>query len=481
MHDNLTNTKPELSLKNIQRVEGWGTAVHAFAHVLYPTTVEQVQDAFELANKLNANIAMRGGAQSYGDAAIINNGIVLDLSKMNKVISWDPQTGIADLEPGVTIENLWHTIIGDGYWPPVVSGTMFTTMGGCASMNIHGKNNFKAGTFGEHIDEFDIVLPDGTLKTVTKSLDDDLYLSAIGGFGMIGAIVRIRMKMKKVFSGQLRVEAFNTPNIQAMIESFEDMYKTSDYMVGWVDTICGGNGRGRNVVHRAKYLKENEDPDPRYLMNIHAQGLPPNIMGIFPKRMVHFLLAPFCNKYGMRLINAAKYYSSLMTPQHIIYLQTHGAFNFLLDYVPDWKLAYGKGGLIQFQTFIPKENAAKTHTEILKRAQQAGMPPFLGVFKKHKPDPFLMTHSVDGFSMALDFKVTKRNRERLWRLTHDLAELALDNGGKFYFAKDATMRQGTPERYIPKEDLERFKKVKHLYDPDNRLQTELSRRVFGTF
>ncbi len=474
-------TKPELTLKNLERVDAWGGAIHATSHVFRPTTVEQIQDVLDLARRKSLPVALRGNGQSYGDAAIVNDGIVLDLSRMDRILAWDPETGIADLEPGVTIEKLWKHIIPDGYWPPVVSGTMFTTMGGCAGMNIHGKNNFKAGTFGEHIDEFDIILPDGAMRTVKKDLDDDLYLGAIGGFGMLGVIVRIRMKMNKVYSGQIRVEEYCTPTIEAMIDSFEEQYQTSDYLVGWVDATARGRARGRNVVHRANYLKPGQDPDPEYLLNVHAQGLPPNILGIFPKRMVHLLLSPFCNKYGMRLINAVKYYQSILKPEHVLYLQTHGAFNFLLDYVPDWKLAYGQGGLIQFQSFIPKDVAARTHYEIIKRTQKAGMPSFLGVFKKHKPDPFLMTHSVDGYSLALDFKVTRRNREALWALTHDLTALVLDRGGKFYFAKDATMPAKTPERYIPPENLKRFMDLKHKLDPDNRMQTELSRRIFGDF
>ena len=42
--------------------------------------------------------------------------------------------------------------------------------------------------------------------------------------------------------------------------------------------------------------------------------------------------------------------------------------------------------------------------------------PYLGVLKRHRPYPFLMTHAVDGYSLALDFKVTKRNRLDNWFL-----------------------------------------------------------------
>ena len=55
---------------------------------------------------------------------------------------------MAVCEPGVTVRDLWRRSIGYGYWPRVVSGTMRVTMGGAAAMNIHGKNNYRLGSFG---------------------------------------------------------------------------------------------------------------------------------------------------------------------------------------------------------------------------------------------------------------------------------------------------------------------------------------------
>ncbi len=68
-------------------------------------------------------------------------------------------------EPGVTLEQLWQRVEPDGWWPPVVSGTMKTTLGGCLGANIHGKNNFRMGTIGEHVVEFTAMLPTGAEVT----------------------------------------------------------------------------------------------------------------------------------------------------------------------------------------------------------------------------------------------------------------------------------------------------------------------------
>ena len=146
-----------LSPGHLARVEGWGMAVDCIAHTYQPEDVAGIGRVFNLARTTGRPVCLRGGGNSYGDAAILQDGIILDLTRMDKILAWDSETGIIDTEPGVTIEKLWKSIISYGWWPPVVSGTMYTTMGGCAAMNIHGKNNYTMGPFGEHILEFDFL------------------------------------------------------------------------------------------------------------------------------------------------------------------------------------------------------------------------------------------------------------------------------------------------------------------------------------
>ena len=126
-------------------VEGWGMAVGAHSKVLRPRSVEEIVAAFNVARRDGVPLGLRGGGNSYGDASVNDRGHVLDISRMNRILDWNPETGIVEAEPGVTIEQLWKRILPDGYWPRVVSGTMFPTLAGALAANIHGKNNFAVG------------------------------------------------------------------------------------------------------------------------------------------------------------------------------------------------------------------------------------------------------------------------------------------------------------------------------------------------
>jgi len=458
-------------------LDGFGRSVRAACRVVEPKSVEDLAFALKQAQSEGLTVAFRGAGRSYGDASLNTGGMVIDATGLNRLLDWDPTTGVFDAEAGLTIEGLWRRTIEDGYWPAVVPGTMRPTLGGCVAMNIHGKNNFRVGPFGDHVLELDLLTPKGELLTLNRSQNSELFHAAIGGLGMLGAVTRVKLKLKKVDSGKLRVECISGKNLDAMMDAFEQRLSHADYLVGWVDCFARGKSLGRGQVHSAHYLHEGEDPDGPAYFHVERQGLPGSIMGV-PKSELWRVMRLFSNKPLWSLINALKYHSSWR--QHgTSYLQSHVAFAFLLDYIPNWRLAYGPGGFIQYQVFVPHATARETLKDVLSLCQQAKMPSFLGVLKRHRPDPFLLTHALDGWSMAMDFPVTAKNKNALWALTERLTERVLASGGKFYFAKDSVLRKGDVERAYGRERIEQFLALKQQTDPDGMLSSDLWSRVLA--
>ena len=99
--------------------------------------------------------------------------------------------------------------------------------------------------------------------------------------------------------------------------------------------------------------------------------------------------------------------------------------------------------MIQYQSFVPASRAARVFKMQLELARRNGLPALLGVLKRHRADPFLMSPAVDGYSLALEFKVTERNRRRLWALAAEFDALVLEAGGRLYFAKDSTLARAS--------------------------------------
>ena len=136
------------------------------------------------------------------------------------------------------------------------------------------------------------------------------------------------------------------------------------------------------------------------------------------------------------------------------------------------------GGLIQYQSFVPRDAAVRVHMELLALCRARGILPWLGVYKKHRACPFLMAHALDGYSFAMEFPVTASNREPLGALCREMDEIVLAAQGRFYFAKDSTTTPAALRRAYP--NLVRFREIKRELDPGGILTSDLAERL-GVF
>lgn len=464
-----------IPLDRLAPLDNFGHSIRTMAYLYRPTQAAEVADLFPRAARAGLTIALRGAGRSYGDAALNAGQIVLDLRRMNRILEWNPDTGVIRVEPGVTIQQIWQTSLEDGWWPPVVSGTMFPTLGGALAMNIHGKNNWRAGTLGEHVLEFTAFLPTGETVTCRPDLNSDLFYSLIGGAGLLGVFTSITLQLKRLQSGNVRVHAWATPDLKTMLSDLDQYKADHNYIVGWVDTTHR-NGRGQ--IHGADYLTAAEDLHPARTLSLDYQVLPDTFFGIVPKSAMWMAMQFLMNNLGVTLTNTGKYLYSATVENRQQYIQSLVAFNFLLDFVPHWERSYGRHGLIQYQTFLPLPTAADAYLAILRLAQKRGLPAYLGVTKRHRPDKFLLTHAVNGYSLALDFKVPGGpGRARLQKLADEFNQIALTAGGRFYFAKDSTLTPAVAANYLGAETLARLRALKERCDPQGLLQTDLYRRL----
>lgn len=459
-----------------EELSGWGRAMRARCWVARPSTREAVAAALSFARERGLRVAPRGAGQSYGDASLADGELCLDLSRMRRILDWDPASGRIRLEPGLTVADLWRHAIEDGYWPVVVPGTARASLGGCAAMNVHGKNHFRVGPFGEHVEEIELLLPDGSSRTARPG--DELFRGAVGGFGMLGAIVALSLRLPRVHSGLLEVQPWAVRSLDEAIDLFAARAPHADYLVGWVDCFAKGAALGRGLVHEGRHLRPGEDPNPGASLRVAAQELPDTLLGVLPRSRAWVPMRALFHPPGIRLVNAARYALGRRGAGRR-YLQPHAQFHFLLDFFPDWGRAYGRHGMIQYQSFVPDSQARSVFRSQLELAQRRGLTPFLGVLKRHRRDSFLVSHGVDGYSLALEIQLTRSNRTAVAALARELDRLVIEAGGRFYLAKDSTLTPANWAPFLAEEGVQRFLALKRELDPEGRLASDLYRRLFA--
>jgi len=146
-------------------------------------------------------------------------------------------------------------------------------------------------------------------------------------------------------------------------------------------------------------------------------------------------------------------------------------FFFPLDAINNWNKGYGKRGFIQYQFVIPEENGKQNLVEILEMIANSGCTPFLNVFKKMGDGQGILSFPFKGYTLAIDFPVTKA----LHAFTPKLDARVLAAGGRLYLGKDAMLNETTFKSMYP--NYGEWMAIKHKYDPANEFSSNISRRL----
>src|SRR5881392_731957 len=168
------------------------------ALVALPETTEQVQAVVRACHSAGVPFVARGaGTGLSGGALPVADGVVIGLSRMNRILAVDLESERVVVQPGVTNLQVTETVIGAGYYyAPDPSSQQVCTIGGNLAENSGGAHCLKYGFTVNHVLAADVVLPTGEL--VTLSRDDpgpDLLGVFVGSEGTLGIAVRIKVRV----------------------------------------------------------------------------------------------------------------------------------------------------------------------------------------------------------------------------------------------------------------------------------------------
>ena len=145
-----------------------------------------------------------GMGRSYGDVCLLQHGTLLTTPNLDRLISFDSQTGLLRCEAGVTLAEILDFAVPRGWFLPVSPGTKYVTVGGAIANDIHGKNHHVAGTFGLHTPRFELVRSDGTRVICSPTENPEWYAATIGGMGLTGLISWAELQMRPIVSRRIR-------------------------------------------------------------------------------------------------------------------------------------------------------------------------------------------------------------------------------------------------------------------------------------
>ncbi|PPR65451.1 MAG: FAD-dependent decaprenylphosphoryl-beta-D-ribofuranose 2-oxidase [Alphaproteobacteria bacterium MarineAlpha3_Bin7] len=412
-------------------------------------------------NQDQAPIIAYGAGRSYGDAPLNTNKKIIKIERLNRIIEFDPASGLLLAEPGLTFLELLKVFGPKGFLIPVSPGTSFATIGGAVANDVHGKNQETAGCFGHHLEWLELMTPNGKTIRVSEKENPEIYKSTIGGIGLTGIITLIAVKLKKISSSYLERKYIKTKDLEHSISTLLDISSSKEYSVGWIDLLNPGKGLGRGIIELASHSKEDNLKE----VNIN---LKPLITG--NHNNLNFWPNGLLNKYSGKLLNSI-YYQKVSTSanEHLVKIND---FLYPLDKLRSWNKLYGPAGFYQFQCVVPIHNSEKIILDLIYIAEKYQAPPILSVIKVFGLSGLgCLSFAKPGITIALDFPGKSVSNE----LFEQLTTRVISEGGRIYLAKDAKL---TPEQLgAMYPELNVMKQTLSRYGLDGFFASDMSNRL----
>ena len=390
-----------------------------------------------------------GNGRSYGDSAI--NEHIIYAKPYNNFLDFDEQNGILTCQAGVLLSEILESFVPRGWFLKVTPGTKLITVGGAIASDVHGKNHHIEGCFSECVEEFTIMLEDGSVKTVKK--DDELFLATCGGMGLTGVILEAKISLKRINSQFIKQTTIKTKNLKETFEAFENN-KQLPYSVAWIDCLAKDEKIGKCLLMVGDFA---DDGNLEY-KNKKGLSIPFN----FPS----FAL----NTLSVKAFNWLYYAKA---PNGISKQKVDiNTFFYPLDAIGNWNRIYGKNGFTQYQFILPKESSFEGLQEILGEIANSGKGSFLAVLKLYgKENKNYLSFPIEGYSLALDFKI----EDGLFELLDKLDEIVVKYSGRIYLTKDVRVSKETFEQGYPQ--IDKFRKFRKENNMDSKFSSLQSKRV----
>ncbi len=398
-----------------------------------------------------------GMGRSYGDCCLNDGGTVLLTRGLDRLIEFDPATGLLRAECGVTLDEILGLAVPRGWFLPVTPGTRFVTLGGAIANDVHGKNHHVDGTLGRHVTRLELLRSDGTRRVLSPQQDADWFAATVAGMGLTGLITWAELRLRRIAGPVIRQDVIPFRGLDEFLQLSADVGQTRRYSMAWVDVLARGKALGRGVFTCGDHWTESDGPMPA-MTPARRHRMPVDLPGwVLNRGSVWMFNHAYSWAHRRRRAGQAVHYEPFFYP---------------LDAILDWNRMYGRSGFLQYQCVVPVRPDAVAARAILDRVAGSGAASFLAVLKifGDAVSPGMLSFPRPGLTLALDFPIRD---QATFRLCDDLDVIVRQAGGAVYPAKDARMSAAAFQAFFPRVD-----EFRRFVDP--AFSSSLWRRLAGS-
>ncbi len=446
--ENIVRKKP----KKIIDAGGSSEFVHSMITV---NNIKDIQEGIKIAKKEGKTVSIGGRRHSMGGQTFSKDAVFLNMLKFNNV-TYNPTTKTVSAQAGATWKKVQEILVRHGRSVKVMQSDNIFTVGGSIGVNVHGWQ-VSSAPLGSTILQMTVITHDGEIKTISPSLNSELFHAVIGGYGMFAIIVDA--ELETVPNSLVKFHALFT-SAKNLHEAFEKNIKN-------------------NPKIELAYARLSTDPDN--LLN--EVGLfwyenqktfaPKN--NISPEKLVAikrsiFRLSEY-HSLGKKLRwLAEKTYTKMLAGKQTL-LSRNDAMNTDIHIL--WPL-YGKKKDVLHEYFIPTKNVSQFIEKLRKHVINHKINILNVTIREVQKDTIsslpYAKEDVYGIVCFFSQEQTPEAEEKMRNFTQDVIDDALAVKGTFYLPY--RLHYTAKQLLSSYPGIKRWIRLKKHYDPNSLFQSQ---------
>jgi FAD/FMN-containing dehydrogenase len=181
-------------------------------------------------------VCIAGGRHAMGGQQFAEDAVLLDMRPMRRIVGLDAEQGVIEAETGIQWPDLIERLIAmqrgqSSAWGIIQkqTGADRLTLGGALGANIHGRG-LALKPIIDDVESFTLMHPDGSLSACSRNQNRELFNLAIGGYGLFGAITRVRLRLMRRTKLERVVRIIDVDDLMpAFAERIADGYLYGDW------------------------------------------------------------------------------------------------------------------------------------------------------------------------------------------------------------------------------------------------------------
>lgn len=436
------------------------TAVHGVVSV---QNLDDIKNALIFAKDKDLKISIAGVKHSMGGHAFYRNALILDMTKFNQM-TLDEESKILNVQSGAT----WHDIqnfLHPKFAVKAMQSTDIFTIGGSISVNAHGMDHH-AGAIARTIRSMRIVLPNGSIETVSRTENPKLFNLVIGGYGLFGIVLDVNLEItdNAVYQSERKVISY---------KEFPDVFSRkieNDESIGLFYAHLSTAPQSFLKEMILYNYKKVDTPDAkipplgevssiklrRLIFNFAKQGSIPMRLKWFAEKYIEPMLENCPVSRNQALDEGEACLVSRNEPMH--------------DSVPYLRNNLKNDTDILHEYFIPRDQFV-SYIDEMRIIMTENNVNLLNASVRvvHKENNFLNYSPTDTFSIVLYINQTtdEKGNQKMKKTTQELIDLTIKHDGRFFLPYQLHYTAKQLERSYP--EFKSFLAAKKRYDPEKRL------------